>query len=131
VTHPSKRKGDSFEREVVARLQELGLAAEKVPLSGAVKGGSFDCDATISVPVLGHDVKAECKRRKRQFGTIDKWLGSNAVLFCRDDHARPLVVMTFEMFASMAKGTAPRPVGDIAKTPLETWPGGPGAECPL
>ena len=28
-----KRKGSGFEREVVAFLQELGLAAERVPLS--------------------------------------------------------------------------------------------------
>lgn len=104
MTHPSKRKGSGFEREIVARLQELGIAAEKVPLSGAVKGGSFDCDTTISVPVLGKDVKAECKRRKRQFKTIDGWLGSNSFLFCRDDHARPLVVMTVETFAEMARG---------------------------
>jgi Holliday junction resolvase len=104
VTHPSKRKGSAFEREVVAMLQEKGVAAEKVPLSGAVKGGSFDCDATISIPVLGEDVKAECKRRKRQFATIDGMLGPNAVLFCRDDRSRPLVVMTVDMFVKMARG---------------------------
>lgn len=104
MTHPSKRKGDGFEREMVARLQELGLAAEKVPLSGAVKTDSFDHDLKISVPILGADVKAECKRAKRKFGTIDGMLGPNAVLFVRDDHSRPLVVMTVETFASMARG---------------------------
>lgn len=103
MAHPSKRKGSGFELEMVKRLQELGLAAEKVPLSGAVKG-SFDRDLNVSVPVQGQDWTAECKRRARQFKTIDAMLGANKVLFCRDDRSRPLVVMTVEAFATLARG---------------------------
>lgn len=102
MSNPSKNKGSGFEREVVRLLQEYGIAAEKVPLSGAVKGGKYDCD--VSVPVLGIDRKVECKRRKRAFQTIDGMLGPNFALFVRDNHCRPLVVMTVETFAALAKG---------------------------
>lgn len=101
MTHPSKRKGNGFEREIVRLLQDWGLAAERVPLSGAVKTSKFDHD--ITCPVRGEDWKLECKRRKRQFSTIDGWLGENGVLVCRDDNSRPLVVMTLETFARLAR----------------------------
>jgi hypothetical protein len=86
---------------VVALLQDYGLAAERVPLSGAVKGGSFDRDVTC--PVRGHDERLECKRRGRAFRTIDLMLGSNYALVCRDDRSRPLVVMTLERWAELVK----------------------------
>jgi hypothetical protein len=95
-----RRKGSAFELEVVARLQELGLAAEKVPLSGAVKTSRFDHD--VSCPVRGIDQRIECKRRKRAFATLDKMLGGNFALVVRDDRARVLVVMTLETFARLA-----------------------------
>jgi hypothetical protein len=96
-----KRKGSGFEREVVALLQELGLAAERVPLSGAVKTSRFDHD--ISCPVRGKDRRLECKRRARAFGTVDVMLGSNFAVVVRDDRSRPLVVMTLAAFAELAR----------------------------
>jgi len=39
-----RRKGNGFEREVDRLLRELGLAAERVPLSGPVKSPRFDHD---------------------------------------------------------------------------------------
>lgn len=38
AVHASKRKGDRFERQVVADLVAAGLKAHRVPLSGAVEG---------------------------------------------------------------------------------------------
>jgi Holliday junction resolvase len=96
-----KRKGSAFEREVVALLQALGLAAEKVPLSGQVKGGKYDCD--VSVPVRGVDRRIECKRRARAFITIDAMLGGNFAVVVRDDRSRPLVILSLEAFAELAK----------------------------
>lgn len=96
-----KRKGSSFEREVVRLLQALGLAAERVPLSGAVKTSKFDHD--VSCPVRGVDQRLECKRRARAFATIDVMLSGNYALVVRDDRSRPLVVMTLENFAELAK----------------------------
>lgn len=103
MTNPSKRKGSGYELEIVRDLQELGLAAEKMPMSGQL-GGKYSGD--VSVPVQGQDWRAECKRRAREFGRINGYLGSNDVLFCRDDRSRTLVVMTIDQFARLAKGQA-------------------------
>jgi Holliday junction resolvase len=100
MAHPSKRKGSGFELEVVKVLQGHGLAAEKVPLSGAVKGGSFDSD--ITCPVRNADWKIECKRRARAFGTLYGWLANNKALVVRDDRTEPLVVLRLEDFAKLA-----------------------------
>jgi hypothetical protein len=96
-----KRKGSGFEREVATALQALGVAAERVPLSGAVKHPKFDHDVTC--PVRGVDKRLECKRRARAFATIDGMLGGNFALVVRDDRSRPLVVMTLETFAELAR----------------------------
>jgi hypothetical protein len=100
MSNPSKRKGSGFELEVVKILQEQGIAAEKVPLSGAA-GGSFTGD--IDCPVRGIDRKLECKRRRRQFSTIFGWLGGNYGLVVRDDRTEPLVILRLADFAELAK----------------------------
>jgi Holliday junction resolvase len=100
VAHPSKRKGDGFELEVVHFLQAAGIAAEKIPLSGAV-GGSFSGD--IAVPVRGVDRKLECKRRARAFGTLYKFMGNNFALVLRDNHTEPLVLMRLADFVDLAR----------------------------
>lgn len=100
MSNPSKRKGSGFERQVVAILQEAGIAAERVPLSGAA-GGSHTGD--VDCPVRGEDKKLECKRRRAGFKTIYGWLGANYALAIRDDHTEPLVVLRLTDFARLAK----------------------------
>jgi hypothetical protein len=112
-----KRKGNGFEHEVTAQLQDCGLPAERTPLSGAVKTSRFDHD--VSCPVRGIDRRIECKRRKRSFGTIDKMLGGNFALIVRDDRSRPLVVMTLQTFAELARDNLPHssnPIDALIKT---------------
>ncbi len=101
MPNASKRKGDGFEREVVAILQNHGIAAEKIPLSGAIKGGSFEGD--IDCPVRGIDRKLECKRRARAFGTLYGFLGTNFAVVVRDNRTPPLVLMRLDDFAELAK----------------------------
>ena len=51
--HRSRRKGARTERSIVNALQANGIAAERVPLSGAV-GGRFAGD--IILPLRGRDL---------------------------------------------------------------------------
>src|SRR5262249_14178134 len=96
-----RRKGNGFERGVVALLQERGLNAVRVPCSGSVKtSNKFDHD--VSVTIRGIDRRIECKRRARSFKTIDAMLADNYALVCRDDRSRPLVVMTIDTFTELA-----------------------------
>ena len=95
----SRDKGASFEREVVNWHKARDVPAERIPLSGAVKG-NYAGDIKIG-PTLG--MVAECKRRARGFGTLYAALeqDDSDLLFVRDDRKETLVVMplqTYEAF---------------------------------
>ena len=67
----SRNKGNRTERAIVRLLQDRGLAAERVPLSGAARG-RFGGD--ISVPALGRDLRGEAKCRGNGFNRLYDWL---------------------------------------------------------
>jgi hypothetical protein len=95
----SRDKGNRAEREVVAILQEAGIAGERVPLSGGA-GGSFVGD--VCLPVLGRNVRLEVKCRATGFATIYRWLAANYGLVLRADHSQPLIVLRLRDFAEIA-----------------------------
>lgn len=97
----SRQKGDRFERDCVNKLKALGIAAERVPLSGAA-GGSFSSD--LQVEVCGATEKIECKTRKRAWTDLFGWLPGNYALFIKADRTDTLVVMNLDTFAKLAKG---------------------------
>ena len=102
----SKCKGDRIEREIVNLLKEAGIHAERVPLSGAVSG-SFSGDI-----VIDGQYRAEVKARASGSGftTIERWKGDHDVLFLRQDHRNPLVVLDIELFTVLLSGaTLPDP----------------------
>jgi Holliday junction resolvase len=99
MTHASKRKGNGFEREIVNLLQAAGIQANRVPLSGAVSGYEGDLRITVG----GLERRAECKRRRRAFGTLTAMLGNNDFLFVRDDHCEPLVALSIETFCALVR----------------------------
>lgn len=81
----------------------MGIAAERVPLSGAA-GGSF----TDDIIVAGHQI--ECKTRKRAWLDLFGWLNPPHhakpphALFIKADRTETLVVMTLETFAETIRG---------------------------
>lgn len=97
----SRQKGDRAEREVVAILQEAGLAAERVPLSGAA-GGRFSGDVTA--PVLGRDEKIEvkCRANAAGFSSLYKWLSEHFAVVVRRDRDQPLICLRLKDFARLA-----------------------------
>ena len=101
-----RQKGDRFEREVVAFLQERGIAAERIPLSGSSPFGSFS-GYDLNVPLLGQDLQAECKHSGGGFKTLYKWLahGSNDFLIVRADRSAPLAVIPLELLSNLVTGT--------------------------
>lgn len=105
----AKTKGMKFERDCVAALLAAGVHAEKVPLSGAVKGGSFEGDIIVN---LGQGVydrrdggvdikKFECKIRQRAWLDLYQWLEGNFGLFIRRDKGEALVVLRLKDFATL------------------------------
>lgn len=97
----SRDKGNRVEREIVRKLQDVfGLAAERVPLSGA-SGGRFGAD--ISIPLLGRDLRAEVKARASGFTRIYDWLAGNDLLIIKADHKQMLVVLPLDSAADYAR----------------------------
>jgi hypothetical protein len=84
-----RQKGNRTERAIVRLLQERGLTAERVPLSGAARG-RFGGD--VSVPVLGVDRRIEVKCRHGGFRELYKWLAGADFLIVRADRRELLVV---------------------------------------
>lgn len=93
----SRDKGNRIEREIVGKLREIGIEAEKVPLSGAA-GGSFGGD--IVAPKLG-TIEVKCRADGSGFVTLERWLGDNDALVLRRDRAEPLMVLPWSTFARL------------------------------
>ena len=102
---PSRDKGARRERQIVALHQELGVRAERVPLSGAMKFRNTektDCDIYVRGPDAAPFV-TEIKARAsgEGFATIERWLGEADALFLVRDRAAPLVCLPFARWAEL------------------------------
>ena len=95
----SRDKGDRFERAVVRLLQDAGLGAERVPLSGSA-GGSYSGDLTV--PILGRDLVVEAKARANGFARLYSWLEDRDVLIIKADRRDALVIMPLRLAADIA-----------------------------
>ena len=95
----SRDKEARAERALVRFLQNRGVAAEQVPLSGAA-GGKFAGD--ISIPIIGRDLIAEVKVRGEGFRQVYGWLAGNDLLIIRVGLSEPLVFLPLELAAEVA-----------------------------
>ncbi len=95
----SRDKGARVEREIVKLINSSGVAAERVPLSGAA-GGSFAGDIQVD---FGQGVQTlEVKARADGFRQIYDWLGKNFGLVIKADRATPLIVLRLDDAANLA-----------------------------
>jgi Holliday junction resolvase len=95
----SRQKGDRLERAIVRLLQDNGLAAERVPLSGAA-GGSYLGDLTV--PLLGVDRVVEAKARATGFAQVYSWLQDRDILVVKADRRDALVVLPLRLAVQIA-----------------------------
>ena len=99
-----RRVGNACEREIVDRHRDLGVKAERYPLSGAsrFRGSGHDVDiyafGTDAAPLV-----AEVKKRKggAGFTQLEKWLGNYDALFLRRNHADPMVVLPWRVWSRL------------------------------
>ena len=96
----SRAKGARTERSIVNALKASGIAAVRVPLSGAV-GGRFAGD--IVMPLMGHDLCVEVKARADGFRELYGWLDQRDVLIVKADRQEPLVIVRLSLAAEIAK----------------------------
>ena len=92
----SRDKGANFEREVVNWHKDRNVEAERIPLSGAVKG-NYSGDLKIGPQQA---LLAECKRRARAWQDLYDALDqdNSDMLFIRKDRERTLVVLPLETY---------------------------------
>lgn len=99
-----RRKGGRLEREIIALHREIGVDAERVPLSGGAhyQGNGHDVDLYPFGREAGALV-AEVKGRASGEGfiTLERWLGENDALFLRRDRAEPLVVLPWRVWTRL------------------------------
>jgi Holliday junction resolvase len=95
----SRDKGNRLERAIVRLLQDHGLAAERVPLSGAA-GGSYLGDLTV--PVIGRDLVVEAKARANGFSRLYAWLEDRDLLIIKADRRDALVVLPLRLAVEIA-----------------------------
>jgi Holliday junction resolvase len=107
----SRDKGARIEREIVTAHKALGVAAERVPLSGATRyqGNGSDVDVYAFGPD-GAPLTCEVKARAsgEGFATLERWLGENDALFLRRDRAEPLVVVPWRVWTRLVRVSAER-----------------------
>ena len=96
----SRSKGARTERRIVNALKVSGIAAVRVPLSGAV-GGRFAGD--IVLPLMGRDLCVEVKARADGFRELYSWLNGRDMLIVKADRQEPLVVLRLSLAAEIAK----------------------------
>ncbi len=117
----SRQKGDRFERSIVHLLQDHGIAAERIPMSGS-SGGSFSGDVTL--PVLGDDRTIEAKVRKTGFRQIYNWLGGYYAVAIQADRSEPLICLRLKDFAALAIAAdrrRPTDPNDLAEWVKRVW----------
>jgi Holliday junction resolvase len=95
----SRQKGNRFERAIVKLLQDSGIGAERVPLSGSA-GGSYQGDLTV--PVLARDLRIEAKARANGFRELYTWLEGRDALIVKADRREPLVVIPLRLAVEIA-----------------------------
>ena len=91
--HRFLSKGVRAARSIVNALQADGLAAVRVPLSGAAGG--------IVLPLLGRDLCVEVKARANGFRKLYPWPDDRDVLIVKTDREEPL---GRSLAADIAKG---------------------------
>lgn len=98
MSHPSKRKGNAYERELVNQAKASGLVAERAYASN---GRSLGHHEEVDVLVAGKRIQA--KRRK----AIAAWMRPNEnvdAVTVREDRGETLVVLTWWEYLDLVKG---------------------------
>ena len=95
MAHPSKRKGNTFEREIVNQATDQGIPAKR---AWGSNGQSLGC--TADVDCLIGDYKVQAKRRKK-IAEYMRPSGGADIQVIRADRQQALAVMPYELFLQL------------------------------
>lgn len=105
MSKASRDKGARRERQIVDLHRDIGIKAERVPLSGAMRFRNTE-KSDVDVYARGPEAApfvTEVKARAsgEGFATLERWLGENDALFLIRDRADPLVVLPWERWEEL------------------------------
>jgi hypothetical protein len=103
-----RAKGDRVEREIVKLHEEIGIHAERYPLSGASRFRGSGHDIDIYPRDRDAPLVAEVKARKdgKGFTQLEKWLGEYDVLFLRKNQSpQPMVIIPWRVWQELIGGS--------------------------
>ena len=102
MAHPSKRKGDAFERELVNEAKAAGVFAQRAYMSNGRALGEAE---TVDV-ALGSQGEwtVQAKRRKSIAGYLTPPEGCDVVAV-REDRGESLIVLPYEAFLDLIAET--------------------------
>ena len=100
----SREKGKRRERGIVQAHLELGIHAERVPLSGAAHYQGRNSD--VDIYPFGKDAAPLCCEVKARAGgqgfiTLEKWLADNDILFLVRDNAPAVAVLPWATYRKL------------------------------
>jgi Holliday junction resolvase len=98
MTHPSKRKGNKFERDLVKHATDSGIKAERAYASN---GRALGCHESVDVLIGDWKVQAKIRKALPEYLQIPD--GCDCVAF-RQDHGEPLVLITLWKLLDIIKG---------------------------
>ena len=91
MTHPSKAKGNRFEREVKNKISERGFACERAYASNGLSLGEHE-EVDVRAIIKDRVYRIQCKVRKK----IASWIVPNTevvdVQIVKQDRGEPLVI---------------------------------------
>jgi Holliday junction resolvase len=100
----SQRKGGRVEREIVALHKDMGVYAERVPLSGASRYRGNGADVDI-YPRGKDEAPFVCEVKSRKNGggfvQLETWLADFDCLFLKRNNADPLVLLPWRVWRSL------------------------------
>ena len=100
----SQRKGYRNEAAFVKRMEAHDLAAQRMPLSGALGGvAGMDLGGDVKIWTVWNEWRVECKCRKDGFRELYKWLEPQNIdrLSLKANNRPGLIVMTEDTFAEL------------------------------
>ena len=121
MTHPSKRKGNNFERELVSEAHQAGLSAERAYASN---GKSLGHAEDVDLVVAGKRIQAKRRKAIAAFLRPSETVDAVAV---REDHGETIVLVTWWEYLELilaAKKLTERPPANRPRKSNDKW------ECP-
>ena len=120
-----RAKGNRVEREIVQAFKELGVHAERYPLSGA--SHFRDSGHDLDVYAFGREeapIVCEVKARKdgKGFVQLESWLGEYDALLLKRNNAAPLVCLPWQVFVRLMLRSGTWRPGDKKRRLEETSP---------